>query len=66
MGMDGLPNDFDDFSPEDELCCTFYEEDEREMKGEIEEGPETFSEGAKMRAVHPVEVEHVDEVLEYR
>ena len=62
VGRD-LPDNFNYFSPGDELCCSFHEEDEGEVEGKMKECPETFSEGPEVCAVHPIEVEHVHEIL---
>jgi hypothetical protein len=34
------------------------------MKWKVDKSPETFAEGAKVRAIHPVEVYHINKVLQ--
>lgn len=51
-----------DFGPDDELGEAGHEDDEGEVEGEVEAGPELLPPGGEVGCFHPVEVDEEDEV----
>jgi hypothetical protein len=54
---------FNYFVPDEELRGAFHEEHERQVEGEVEEGPDLLADVAEVDVGEPVEVDHVEEVL---
>lgn len=50
------------FGPDDELGEALHEEDEGEVEGEVEEGPDLLADGGEVGVVHPIVVDEEDEV----
>jgi len=53
-------------APGKELVDSFHEEHERDVEGEVQEGPDLLADGAEVLELDVIEVELIDEVLRVR
>lgn len=52
----------DDLGPDDELGEALHEEDQGQVEGEVDDGPDLLAHMGEVGVLHPVKVDEEDEV----